>query len=234
MKKSDNNPLRGRSGRILFSLGFGCVLLLVLDGLAARLFLDNRIRVEHPVSHHDLRPNFSENVVWGPNRYRLVTNSLGFADRTNREVPLRSDSHRILFLGDSFTEGIGYLCEQTFVGLVDDRLRGNGYDILNAGVVSYSPKIHYLKMQYLLEHVGLKIDELVVMVDVSDPRDEIEYSDFEPCYDVPWSKRVRAYFAKNSVIGRQLLHLNGRPAAGATASPGRRGAEARDTVVRPA
>jgi hypothetical protein len=44
----------------------------------------------------------------------VFTDSLGFKDASRRAVP---DRRRILFIGDSFTEGVGLPYEQTFVGL---------------------------------------------------------------------------------------------------------------------
>ncbi|MEZ0230725.1 MAG: hypothetical protein ACAI25_19040, partial [Planctomycetota bacterium] len=69
---------------------------------------ERRYRTASPLYHHGLLPNVSvDDARWGPLRYKFRTNSLGFRDRSVREVPLRSDKRRILFIGDSFTEGSG-------------------------------------------------------------------------------------------------------------------------------
>ena len=69
------------------------ISVLVFRGVprevAARQFHDdvNRAyRVSHDVFHHTLRPNFDGIAMYGPVRYRLRTNSLGFADQRPREV----------------------------------------------------------------------------------------------------------------------------------------------------
>jgi hypothetical protein len=45
--------------------------------------------------------------------------------------------------------------------------------VLNGGVVSYAPEIYYRKSKFLIEELGLKLDHVVVFLDVSDIRDEI-------------------------------------------------------------
>jgi hypothetical protein len=130
-------------------------------------------RVYDPVYDHGLAPNFDGYDVWGEVRYRLITNSLGFKDASTREVPLKSDTRRILVIGDSFAEGIGQPFETSFAGLLAEagESRPDRIEFLNAGVASYSPSIYYKKIQYLLDR-GLKIDEVVLLADSSDVEDE--------------------------------------------------------------
>jgi hypothetical protein len=74
-------------------------------------------------------------------------------------------------MGDSFTEGIGVEYPSTFVGLVEDRLAGQ-VEVLNAAASSYSPIIYWRKIKYLLEDVGLRFDEVIVYIDITDAFDE--------------------------------------------------------------
>ncbi len=101
----------------------------------------------------------------------MNTNSLGFKDRSDRQIPLKSEKKRLLFIGDSVTEGIGLEYEKTFVGLIDDALKEK-YSILNAGVSSYSPIIYWKKVEDLINNTGLEFDELIVYLDISDIQDE--------------------------------------------------------------
>ena len=57
--------------------------------------------------------------------YSISTNSLGFKDKTNRQISLKTDKKRLVFIGDSFTEGLGLIYEKTFVGLIDETLKKN-------------------------------------------------------------------------------------------------------------
>jgi hypothetical protein len=109
----------------------------------------------------------------------MITNSLGFRDAAPREVSLEPSGRRILFIGDSTVEGIGVPYEETFCALLQERL-GSSVEILDAGAVSYSPLLYRLKVQYLLEEVGLRFGELVVFIDISDIQDEVNYQGFVP------------------------------------------------------
>jgi hypothetical protein len=110
---------------------------------------------------------------FGEYRYRFYTNSLGFRDAAVRQVPLKSDTRRVLLMGDSFTEGMGVDFEDSFAGLLyrAGTAGSQPVEFLDAGVASYSPVIYYQKIKYLLE-TGLKFDEVVVFSDLSDVQDE--------------------------------------------------------------
>jgi lysophospholipase L1-like esterase len=158
------------------------VLFLLLDvaigTLAFRLSpdrIDERsFRTESSIYHHDLRPMKSEWAQWGPVRYRVHTNSLGFKDASERRIPLESAERRVILIGDSFTEGLGLPYEQTFAGLIAEALRAQSIEVLNAGVTSYSPTIYARKIRYLMD-AGLDFDEVVVFLDISDIEDEASH-----------------------------------------------------------
>ena len=134
---------------------------------------DPMFRVQDARYSHDLLPNFSGFDSWGVTRYPFFTNSLGFRDAAVRTVPLQSQTWRMLLIGDSFTEGMGAPFEQSFAGLLARAglEQKNGIEFLDAGVVSYSPVIYYKKIKTLIAS-GLKFDEVVVFVDLSDITDE--------------------------------------------------------------
>ena len=85
------------------------VFTLFVD-IIAGLFLIPRTRGYHRkyhyYYHHDFVPNKEALEYWGKD-YIVHTNSLGFKDKSIRNVPLAVDKRRIVFMGDSFTEGIG-------------------------------------------------------------------------------------------------------------------------------
>lgn len=176
--------------------------------------------------HHDLPKNYVGTRDWGGGEYELATNSLGFKDRAVREIARNADSRRVLIIGDSFTEGVGFPFELTFPGLFASRVASQGVEVLNAGVVSYSPKLYYLKTKYLLKNAHLDFDDLIVFLDISDIQDEIAYEPFVPTehfgvsrfylvhrlqsflkqnsltYYYYWSKRYGGQIGKNPVLGR--------------------------------
>ncbi len=139
---------------------------------------EHAIRTSSTIYHHDLKPLKSARVLWGNLRYTLTTNSLGFRDSQMRDIPLETSQHRIVFIGDSFTEGIGVDFDKTFVGIIQKKLAETGTSVLNAGVLSYSPVLYLKKIDYLINKVGLEFDELVVYIDVSDMDDENQYHIF--------------------------------------------------------
>ena len=138
-------------------------------------------RMAHPVFHHTFRPNFDGYEAWGDRQYRLFTNSLGFKDSATRDIALKSNTRRIVLIGDSFTEGIGTRFEDSFAGMlaVAGGQRSIKTEFLNAAVVSYSPTIYYRKIKFLLDN-GLDFNEVIVFPDLSDVQDEaIDYFCFD-------------------------------------------------------
>lgn len=189
---------------------FVLVMALALDFAAGAIFLTRPPevvdRIPNAYYNHDLKPMWSNTESWGAGPYLLTTNHLGFKDRSMRTIPLDAGRRRILFIGDSFTEGIGIPFDRTFVGRIQNELDAQGVDVLNAGVASYAPKLYYFKTKYLLEH-GLKFDELAVFIDLSDVQDEIAYLDWKPttpdAFRFRWDKfthKVDRFFEHHSLI----------------------------------
>lgn len=192
-----------RHPKIIFT-GFLIITIFLLDFISAKFFIPvdyNSFRCPDAYFHHGLLPNQIAKNKWGDIVFDVYTNSLGFKDKESRFVPLQSEKKRILFMGDSFTEGVGMTWEKSFVGILDKEMPD--VDILNAGAVSYSPKLHYLKLKYLIETVSLKFDEVYVLIDNSDVMDELTYHNFKP-YDQNSIKKtgykLRSHFFNNSYI----------------------------------
>ena len=179
---TDTTPKRGLR-RLLPRLALALGTLVIAD-LGAGLVLVPAAQVgfrrPDPWYHHGLVPSASGTTVWGESEYPFATNSLACVDRSAREVPLESDARRVLLLGDSFTEGIGVPFAESFAGLLEERLGPAGIEVLNAGVVSFSPRLYRLRLEDLLRREGLRVDELVVLIDMSDIQDEVLYRHFEP------------------------------------------------------
>jgi len=134
----------------------------------------------HSYYHHGLLSNKKATATWGPIAYPFFTNSLGMRDTGIVHIPLTTRNKRILLLGDSHTEAVGIYAEDSFYGLIKKAGKQQGIEILNGAVVSYSPKIHYLKAAYYLEKLRLDVDEIWVFLDLSDLQNEIAYEAFVP------------------------------------------------------
>jgi hypothetical protein len=183
---------------------------------------ENRLRTHDPVLTHALRTKFDGYDVWGPVVLRTFTNSLGFKDASARDVPLLTDRRRILFIGDSFTEGVGVPFEKTFVGRFAQAFPEA--EVLNAGVATFAPSVYYARLKQLLE-MGLQIDEVVVYIDISDIQDEAIYYQYDQnktlqlgvfvpdpqqCFPIPRplvAKPARGWLEKNSFAAEFLNDL---------------------------
>jgi len=128
--------------------------------------------------HHKMRKKVSVMTTWGDEKVMYHTNSLGYRDRSRKDVTLESNaSRRILILGDSFTEAVGMEYDESFCGRLD-HLFGSGnfsVEILNGGVIGYSPLLEYRTLERFIES-GYKTDDVVLMYDVSDINDEYIFS----------------------------------------------------------
>lgn len=138
-------------------------------------------RTKSDIFHHTFKKNQQGIEDWNFLTKTIYTNSLGFRDKEIREIQKISKKKRILLLGDSFIEGAGYNYEYTVAGLLDDKLKPR-YEILNAGVGSYSPGAYFLKTKYFIDQ-GYKFDYALVFLDLSDIFDELDYN-----YNASYSK----------------------------------------------
>jgi hypothetical protein len=190
--------------------------------------LEKAYREQSKLYHHDLAKSKTVfGVIWGCNRSDYYTNSLGFRDKSTRDLPLIPDSGRLVLIGDSFTEGSGINYEHTFAGLIDTALSDKNIEVLNAGVASYSPIIYWRKIKYLIEDAGLKFDRLAVFLDISDAANEATNYSLDESGNVVWSdaqgyvpactidktegyymtlwRRFKASFKNNSILSYTIL-----------------------------
>lgn len=174
--------------------------------------VEKSYRVKSDIYHHGLGANQSiPDAVWGSRRYALVTNHLGFKDATPREVPLKISNHRIVFIGDSFTEGVGVDYPDTYVGRIAAALKDQNVDVLNAAVAGYSPMLYLAKIRHLVEDLGLTFDELFVAIDISDPSDDIgyhkigKYETDRPATPKASVQGVKDFISENTVLTHFVL-----------------------------
>ena len=192
---------------------FVLVMIVTFDLLAGRLFIPtdyHSFRTPHPVYHHGFYPNMKTFTKWGDRVYPMATNSMALIDRSPREIPLHKGKKRIVLLGDSFTEGVGVSYEESFSGKLQALLQNQGVEVLNAGTVSYSPKLYYLRMKYLIEQKKLQFDELIVLIDISDIQDEILYQSFNPGEENIYSvgcKKIHKKFTAVSFLYFSLFDI---------------------------
>jgi len=168
---------------VVISLILFATIIFVIDFFLGLLLIPEiftGFRVRHPYYHHDLKPNVEQMAAWGPIIYPFYTNKYGFRDFPEKETSFSDVKKRILILGDSHSEGVGVDYQFTFAGRLQQAALTRNIEIMNASAVSYSPKIHFLKADYLLNRKGLKVDEIWVIIDISDLQNEIAYRQFKP------------------------------------------------------
>ena len=183
-------------------------VFIVLDISVKFLSNNHPVGIYSPYYHHDLKKNARMKDKWGDRSYYINTNSLGFRDKGKGHIDVKNSSnkYRFLFIGDSFVEGIGLPYEKTFIGLLDNKLDNSKFEILNAGVRGYSPKLCYLKVKYLIEKTNLQFNELYMFIDISDIKDEVFYKDFVS--PAPLTKGIDPFLQKTSfVYGFLRVHL---------------------------
>ena len=209
----------------IFLLKYVCFLIIfifILDIIftfGLNFFLNKKskinnvnIRIEHPIYHHTFLPNQqSVEKSIGRDTYTLITNSLGFKDFSSKNIELQNKNKRILFIGDSITEGVLLDYEDTFVGIIAKKLSANNIEVLNAARGSYSPIIYWKKTKHLIEQNGLKFDELIVFLDISDPQDEAMFYDLDKNENVVGKldkKEYEKYFA-NRLASKNIIKYQG-------------------------
>ncbi len=176
---SSGTPLWRALKKVFFSI----LIIAGLDLITGMILIPENFssfRTKHYYYHHGLLPRKDVRGQWGSLIYPVKTNSLGFMDSTVENIALSSDKYRLLILGDSHSEGVGVPYLKTFSGIMARELRPSGIEVLNASCISYSPKIEYLKARYLIEKKKLNVNQIFVLIDISDLQNELVYDKFNP------------------------------------------------------
>ncbi len=133
-------------------------------------------RREDPILHHSLVPN--KTCRFKTSEWNVVyhINSMGLRDReySYQKPPA---AYRILILGDSFAEGYGVDEPLTYQNQLEEMLNQPSnqlYEVINAGVQSYSPTLEDIYLQKY--SVALNPDLVILHLDITDFSDEQRYS----------------------------------------------------------
>ena len=119
---------------------------------------------------YELKKNFDGSDKWGVNFYHIFTDQNGFRVNSIEKNNRKAD---YIFLGDSFTFGIGKDWGDTFVGLFENATTNK---IVNAGTSSYSPTAYLYQYKKALKSNILKNNHsVIVCLDISDVQDEASY-----------------------------------------------------------
>ncbi len=159
-------------------------------------------RIRDNIYHHTLAPNIDyKKTGWGPRTYRLCTDEWGLKYKCNTQS---KKNYKIAIFGDSFVEGLGVPYEETFVGIINNKIIP---EVANMGVSSYSPKIYYSKLKYFIDQ-GFKFNHVVFYIDVSDLIDDMNSYVLLPdkkVRDKKWNKRIEWYINAKFPLLDQLI-----------------------------
>ena len=153
---------------IIIDFFFGRFLIKKYSSIIKEnLFYQKKYRVYDPIFHHSFAPSIGDTITqWGAKlHHNICTNEYGFISQCGAK---KEEFYDIIFIGDSFTEGVGYKYEDTFVGLIQNKLK---LPTANMAVKSYSTKIYLSKTKYFLDK-GVTFKHLVVFIDISDLIDD--------------------------------------------------------------
>jgi len=128
-------------------------------------------RIQNARYHHALQASYEGPAYWGPFTYWVCTNASAMKSDC-RDKYLDEKNLDIAFMGDSFTEGVGVIYEDSFVGMVAKA--HPELKVANLGVVSYSPSIYLRKLEDYLNR-GYTFKKVIIFVDISDTMDEALY-----------------------------------------------------------
>ena len=137
--------------------------------------VDRSYIIGDPVYHHKLQSNFQGLVGWKYINYRFCTDVNGFRNSCDEiilpsKLSTKLKEFDIGIIGNSFTEGVGYIYEKSFVSLINSKIKNK--KIANLSVLSYSPSIYYAKINSLLSE-GYKFDEIIVFLDLGNIVDDV-------------------------------------------------------------
>ena len=173
-----------RRTRFLF-VGLGLVAAFVVAEIYLKYFTYKEINQVWSC----YQPNLIMYMVYKPNancpnrRYQEYDtvpriNNLGLRSDSNTTFEKPAGVKRILVLGDSLVAAHEVEEKETFIKLLENKLRQEGkyYEVLNGGIRGYSP----LLSRFYLKYQGLKFEpDIVVLVvntaDVADDRRYLKY-----------------------------------------------------------
>ena len=177
---ADRSGMRSRLRLWLGNLALlaaGTVFALVMAEVAIRLtgrrMVFPRMVVEDPHTVYRLKPNVQVRTIYsGYFDYEYTVNSQGFRAAADVVTPKPDSRQRLLFVGDSFTFGVGVDDSAAYPARVDARLRrwcDAPVEIVNAGVGGFGTS-HELSF---LQHYGWRLDPDMVVLGflTSDPED---------------------------------------------------------------
>ena len=117
--------------------------------------------------------NVTEKYVKHSKAYKVLTdkNGLRFSG-----LPRDPKKKNIIFLGDSFTYGLGLSYEDTYIGYLEEK--NLNYNLLNYGVIGYSPSVYHYQLNEIISS-KVNFDKIILTLDISDFAEESSQWSYE-------------------------------------------------------
>ena len=157
---------------IIKKISFYVGLFLITDVIYSNIFHKKNINyncIKYTGNFHFLEKNCSatEKYVKQTKSYKVYTDSNGYRFSGNNNDFLNKES--VVFLGDSFTYGMGLSYEKTFDGILEQKKKDLKF--YNLGVAGYSPSVYLYQLNKLIEN-NIKPSKIFLTLDISDVKDE--------------------------------------------------------------
>lgn len=156
-------------------------IALIAEGAVRLLAPDNvdvcGLYISDPVNHFAHKPSYSQHV--SSKEYSITISTDGLGHRNPEGKYAEPASKRILFLGDSFTLGIGSEEQQSFPRLVENTLRERGKDVIvyNGATIGHGTRHELNELKRLAPTFRPTL--VVIGYFANDPSDDNRFEDFE-------------------------------------------------------
>ena len=157
--------------KILKNLIFYLALFIIFDIFYSNFLYKESIKYncyKYLKNFHELQKNCKAKEKWirSAKSYDVFTDKNGFR-YSGKDI--KSKNQSVIFLGDSFTYGMGLDYYKTFTGIIEKKILN--YDIKNLGVQGYSSSVYLYQIRnYIKKDKNLK--KIIIQLDISDVFEE--------------------------------------------------------------
>lgn len=155
----------------------GEVIFRIVKPLARPLSMGISMGRPDPVFHHLYPPNIRVKEMFAGFETSFSTNSQGLRGK-DPSIAKPDGTYRILVFGDSFVFGTAVNDNQTFCRLLEESLNaaatGRRYEVINCGIVSYSPILEYLLLKEKM--IAYSPDLVMLFYNFSDLQEDTVYA----------------------------------------------------------
>lgn len=164
----------------LYILAWLVIAFIVGEGIAKLKYQKSYLaaNIHKDRTFHHLLPPHTEGPMFSEGDFNdsFITNNRGMRGPKDYVYEKPEGIQRIAVMGDSFTFGVGVKAEETYSALLQEKLNQshpNTFEVMNFGVSSYSPLLHYIYLKR--EVLQYQLDTLILAFDLADLQDDYFY-----------------------------------------------------------